>query len=101
MKWRREINYHGSRVYAPDPDPSAFAFNRMMAWGRRQFERVFQAVFRAPIRSPAPLEEDGFYSLLGASRKGGVTVRAKACPFPQGGSGEGRIVRTKNQANDQ
>lgn len=102
MKWRREINYHGSRIYAPDPDPEDQVFHRLMSWARRPFERLFRAVFQSSTASLNPLDDEGFYSLLGTGRKQGAPARAAkaACPFPQDGSGQGQIIRHRNQAND-
>ena len=101
MKWRREINYHGSRVYAPDPDPREQLFKRLRSWARPWFERLFRAAFQPPMAPPSPLDDD-FYSLLGTGRKQGVPARATkaACPFPQDGSSQGRTVSNWSQAND-
>jgi hypothetical protein len=80
MKWRREIDYHGSRSYSAE-EPKSGVLGRMAAWlasiaGRREPEPVVlpKAANRLRVRT-----QHGF-SVLGNSS---ATLRKPAeCPFP-------------------
>ena len=99
MKWRREINYHGHRLYEPGPDPKAGLWNRLKTWTRLQSARLFKGVLQSS--DPNPLNEDDFYSLLGTGRKNNAAARAKAaCPFPLHGSDHRRTIRSRSHAHD-
>ena len=80
MKWRREIDYHGSRSYG-QVRRKAPAFTAIVAWfaslgGRKRAKRNEP---RAPGTLP-PGAQRG-YSLLGVSTA--ATPRERAdCPFP-------------------
>ena len=99
MKWRRQLNYHGSREYLPDPDREERLWNRLRVWSRRQSAKLFRAAFQST--KPELVNEDDFYSLLGTGRQNNVTARAKAaCPFPLHGSGHRQTIRPTSQAHD-
>lgn len=74
MKWRREIDYHGSRSYGSD-EPGRGQFKALFAWFARAGGRK-----APPASQTAPVSGEHGYSWLGA---GGDRVSKPAdCPFP-------------------
>jgi hypothetical protein len=74
MKWRREIDYHGSRTYGTD-DPTAGQFRALLAW----LAKIGGRKPRSPS-STAPVSGEHGFSLLGVT--GSRTPKSADCPFP-------------------
>lgn len=80
MKWRREIDYHGSRSYSAE-EPKSGVLGRMAAWlagvvGRKEPK---PAVHRKPASSLRLHAQHGF-SVLGNSTAS--LRKPPECPFP-------------------
>ena len=91
MRWRRTIDYHGSRAYAADR-PRTRRFSAIMRWLAQLVGSNGRTAPRETVSLPLANGHRG-YSLLGASRATSQT-KAPDCPFPlKAGSLEGRDWR--------
>lgn len=82
MKWRREIDYHGSRAYGAD-ESAAWRLSLGIAALANFVGRAFRKLRRQP-GPPIVLLHDGehSFSLLGLDSTAASNGRPAACPFP-------------------
>jgi hypothetical protein len=82
MKWRREIDYHGSREYGSE-EGSERRFRLGLAGVAAFVKRAFGKLGREP-GPPMVLLHDGqhSFSLLGVDSRAAARGKAAECPFP-------------------
>jgi hypothetical protein len=82
MKWRREIDYHGSRAYAADETARRW-FSRGIG-GLVNLARSALRKFRRQPEPPIVLFDHGkhTFSLLPLEKAAPPRVKPAACPFP-------------------
>jgi hypothetical protein len=85
MKWRREIDYHGSRSYNSDTVRVPGRISLTLAWlaaiVKRRLEKLAVLGARPAERSLLLGEGEHHFSLLGTSARS-PAARADDCPFP-------------------
>jgi hypothetical protein len=85
MKWRREIDYHGSRSYDSDTRRVPGRISLTLAWltaiVKRRLENLATLRVRPPERRLLLGEGEHHFSLLGATARRSA-ARADDCPFP-------------------
>jgi hypothetical protein len=85
MKWRREIDYHGSRSYDSDTVGVSGRISLTLAWltaiVKRRLQKLAVLGARPPERSLLLGEGEHHFSLLGATARRSA-ARADDCPFP-------------------
>ena len=82
MKWRREIDYHGSRAYGAD-EPAT----RRLGLALKSLMNLAGRAFGKLRRQPGPPivllhEGEHSFSLLGVDSNAASNGRPAACPFP-------------------
>jgi hypothetical protein len=75
MKWRREVDYHGSRSYGTD-EPKAARFSAWLA----RLAKIGARKPRSPASSIASLSEERGFSWLGLNDS--RVPKPADCPFP-------------------
>ena len=82
MKWRREIDYHGSRAYGAE-EPALRRLSLGIAGLVNFARRAFGKLGRQP-EPPIVLLHDGqhSFSLLGLDSRAPSRGKAAECPFP-------------------
>jgi hypothetical protein len=81
MKWRREIDYHSSRLYSAEERPAGM-LSVAIGWIAGAARRTLRELAARPTPATRLIARQRGFSTLGADSRRAMPGDAARCPFP-------------------